>query len=1187
MSVPQGEPSGDARAVLETLAQAGRLLVDLGRCPGCATVLPGPACPACGIDLSGPEALRVQQLSGTAAAALEQREVVLQQLRDQARARSAAPAAPAAPATATAPTTPATAPVVPGLSPTWRPPATAPGAQIRISVLLVGVGALLLAVAAIGFLIFSWASIPLPGRAAIIAAVTLAALVTAARLRPRLPETAQAVGALAVVLVLGDGWAVRRTGLFGADRVDLLPYIGSTLLACSLLVGVWGALGRLRAGTLTAAALLPLGILLLGIDLAAGLEGVGWVLAACLAVASTLPRRFLPRRWRAERWTARLSAGWTLLFATLLVQLGVTTRGEALVGMIVITALTAAQCWADPPSDAPSDQPSATASPAPADPPSDAPYDPPSGSSSRPDPPRPGPPPRRSPWHDQLRPNPLWLNRFWSVLTGLAATGAAIAAADLLALIVPHRQILLTLTAGLLLAAVGRLRPAGQLLLRRTAVALTVLATNLLLALQPMASAVQEVLRPFPAEIRGADAGEALAELGLTRAVGSTQQTRDWALLLVHLAVLTVVALLAGRGAGWPQGPWPARIRRRLRPAALLPAVMLLVLAAMAPAAAVAVAVAALLTVTALLAVLAVRYEPRALRLGQALWIATAGTGVLALTLVWTTRQLPGALTLAAAGALLAARRRCVGTDPNPRLLRLLLAGAATGCAVAAAGTLAEQAGTEPGLAVVIAALLGALTVAGPLSRLRGFPGPRPGRASWGPADRIAAALPGAVLLVGVIAVHSADTAPTDATDPALFAAALLIVLVGALAADPAVVAVLPALPAVSAGAATALLGLFTTAALTVIAPGSVDPGLVWALCAAAGTTVVTVLVVSGRLIASAQLRLGAEMGLLATGLTAVVGTASFGRLWLTLLIVGVCAAAIALTPGRERVGWMAGVLLTASSWSRLVGADVDLVEAYTVPPALALLGFQLWTARRRAEPVNPSRPLLIGVPPSVLAVLLDDQIARPIALLAAAALAVLIGVRGNRMLATTGALTAGATAGLRATHELVLLPAGYQSIPPAALEVWTGPAALILLVYGIDRFHRVEAAAAPPRSGPAASWPTLLPGLALLFAPGIICTLAGFGGGAARPMLVVGVAAVVTVVGVRLRIQAPALVGAAALAVEALALLAPWMRAAGRTVPLWAWAAAIGLALLVLGGSYERRLAQMRSFRTRITQMR
>lgn len=70
-------------------------------------------------------------------------------------------------------------------------------------------------------------------------------------------------------------------------------------------------------------------------------------------------------------------------------------------------------------------------------------------------------------------------------------------------------------------------------------------------------------------------------------------------------------------------------------------------------------------------------------------------------------------------------------------------------------------------------------------------------------------------------------------------------------------------------------------------------------------------------------------------------------------------------------------------------------------------------------------------------------------------------------------------------------------------------------------------------------------------------------------------------------RMQAPLIGGAVTLAAQALILIGPWLQEVGQAVPLWAWAAIVGLALLVLGGGYERRLAQLRTVRSRLAALR
>ena len=80
------------------------------------------------------------------------------------------------------------------------------------------------------------------------------------------------------------------------------------------------------------------------------------------------------------------------------------------------------------------------------------------------------------------------------------------------------------------------------------------------------------------------------------------------------------------------------------------------------------------------------------------------------------------------------------------------------------------------------------------------------------------------------------------------------------------------------------------------------------------------------------------------------------------------------------------------------------------------------------------------------------------------------------------------------------------------------------------------------------------------------------------RPALVGIAGLVVLVAGVRGRLQAPLAIGAAALAVDALAQLLPALAAAYDAVPRWTLIAAAGALLLALGATYERRIRDVRT---------
>ncbi|MGW2839977.1 SCO7613 C-terminal domain-containing membrane protein [Streptomyces sp. NPDC001493] len=136
--------------------------------------------------------------------------------------RASAGAGPARAHTAFASPPPAWGPPVPARTPSGR------GAQN----VLLALGGLLLAVAAIAFTLFSWGSMGIGGRSAVLATVTAAALVAPVPLRRRgLRATAEALGAFGLVLTLLDAYALHAVALPGTDGAAFAAVASAALAA--------------------------------------------------------------------------------------------------------------------------------------------------------------------------------------------------------------------------------------------------------------------------------------------------------------------------------------------------------------------------------------------------------------------------------------------------------------------------------------------------------------------------------------------------------------------------------------------------------------------------------------------------------------------------------------------------------------------------------------------------------------------------------------------------------------------------------------------------------------------------------------------------------------------------------------------------------------------------------------------
>ncbi|GAA2693303.1 hypothetical protein GCM10010412_084810 [Nonomuraea recticatena] len=156
------------------------------------------------------------------------------------------------------------------------------------------------------------------------------------------------------------------------------------------------------------------------------------------------------------------------------------------------------------------------------------------------------------------------------------------------------------------------------------------------------------------------------------------------------------------------------------------------------------------------------------------------------------------------------------------------------------------------------------------------------------------------------------------------------------------------------------------------------------------------------------------------------------------------------------------------------------------------------------------------------------------------------------------GALVAGEAVAVAASLEV------------RAVEAYTVPFALLMLLVGAWRGRAVS------------SWLAYGPGLALAFGPSLLqeaTPLRAFALGAA--------ALAVTLAGAWRRLQAPALIGGATMAIVAVRELAPWIADLMGAVPRWVPMALGGLLLLVVGATYEARKRDVRRLRDAVARLR
>ncbi|MFJ6779942.1 SCO7613 C-terminal domain-containing membrane protein [Streptomyces yangpuensis] len=164
--------------------------------------------------------------------------------------------------------------------------ASAPSAQ---NVLLT-LGAVLLAVAALAFTLVSWGSMGIAGRSAVLGVVTAAALAApVVLLRRGLRSTAESVAAVGLLLTVLDAYALYAVGMPDTDGT------GYAAGAAAVLAAVWAGYGsalralRLPLPAAVVAAQLPLPLAAVAAD--AGPLGLGWALLVTAGLDAALALR--------------------------------------------------------------------------------------------------------------------------------------------------------------------------------------------------------------------------------------------------------------------------------------------------------------------------------------------------------------------------------------------------------------------------------------------------------------------------------------------------------------------------------------------------------------------------------------------------------------------------------------------------------------------------------------------------------------------------------------------------------------------------------------------------------------------------------------------------------------------------------------------------------------------------------
>lgn len=320
-------------------------LTDPALCPSCgAPLVPGsPSCAACHLPLRGPLATRVWDASLRAGTVLRERAQLIDQLRTTPVAAAAGPTTnpTTTPATATPGSPPATAPGWHPAPPS-RPHPPADATPRGVQQVLVGVGALLLALAALYFLVTAWDDMGVAGRGLVLLAVTGAAVAgTYAALRGTLRATAEAIAGLAVALVLLDAYAARRVDLFSLGGTDGVAFWGVVTLAVAALVWAWARSTALVLPELSAAVLATLGTSLVAARIGDGSDLLGAL--ALVAGSGALAASHRRHLWRSSAARSIAAVGSAMLWvAGSLVALAVGADDPSVTTTLAMVGVAAA-----------------------------------------------------------------------------------------------------------------------------------------------------------------------------------------------------------------------------------------------------------------------------------------------------------------------------------------------------------------------------------------------------------------------------------------------------------------------------------------------------------------------------------------------------------------------------------------------------------------------------------------------------------------------------------------------------------------------------------------------------------------------------------------------------------------------------------------------------------------------------
>ncbi len=309
------------------------VLPDATRCPDCQSVLDGgPACPSCALPLLGPPARRLWEVDVELLAVdarrhdlLTERTGLLAALRDPG---AWSPAHPVAGGTAPVAAAPSGSGPVPRQE--WSPQ--------RVQNTLLGLGGLLLAVAALVFAAVTYDRLGAGGRSLVLVTLTLAVAAAAPKALSRgLTATAETLGAVTLVLAALDAYGLRTLGL--GESLGGAAYTAASAAVLSAAAAAYAQVVPLRMLRSAAVVLaqLPVPFLLADADAGPGASGLWLAAQAGVDVALLLPA--LPWARLREVTTTIRAAAVTVGTAALLAGLVACVDGPPTQGALTLTLL--------------------------------------------------------------------------------------------------------------------------------------------------------------------------------------------------------------------------------------------------------------------------------------------------------------------------------------------------------------------------------------------------------------------------------------------------------------------------------------------------------------------------------------------------------------------------------------------------------------------------------------------------------------------------------------------------------------------------------------------------------------------------------------------------------------------------------------------------------------------------------